>query len=115
MCVCAYVCVRAYVCVCLCACVRACVRVCLCDLNSHLFIQVRFTDDADPLKFSAELATVLRQLSPGLKVEDSSTRAFRFEVPQSDFLSRSLLPAPAPAPSSSPSSFLPLPLILCLS
>jgi len=47
-------------------------------------IQVRFSDEADPLKYSAELAAVLRQLSPGLKVEDSSTRAFRFEVPQSD-------------------------------
>jgi len=47
-------------------------------------IQVRFKDDADPMEYSTQLAAVLRQLSPGLKVEDSSTRAFRFEVPQAD-------------------------------
>jgi hypothetical protein len=43
-------------------------------------IQVRFNDDADPMQYSTQLAAVLRQLSPALKVEDSSTRAFRFEV-----------------------------------
>lgn len=48
-------------------------------------IQVRFADaEADPQSCCNDLVAHLRNLSPGLKVEDSSTRAFRFEVPQAD-------------------------------
>jgi ABC-type multidrug transport system ATPase subunit len=58
------------------------------ELKSHygsgFLIQVRFDDKVDLETSSLALTALLRQLSPGLKLEDSSTRAFRYEVPQSD-------------------------------
>lgn len=52
--------------------------------GSGYLVQVRFDGVVDVGASSLALTALLRQLSPGLKVEDSSTRAFRFEVPQAD-------------------------------
>ena len=50
------------------------------NYGTAFLIQVRFADCADPSSSSADLSRHLRTLSPGMKMEDSRTRAFRFEV-----------------------------------
>ena len=50
------------------------------NYGTAFLIQVRFADCADPSTSSADLSRHLRTLSPGMKMEDSRTHAFRFEV-----------------------------------